>query len=67
MDLPSFDYGIAHSKFKGYLYQNTKKKDLPTVWSLVSFHRFAGWPGSILVTKVDNFRFQQIKVKVIYM
>jgi hypothetical protein len=59
MDLSSFEFETVHSKFKGFQYQNTKI-ELPTILSLVRLHRCTGWPGSILVAKVDYFWFQQI-------
>ena len=33
----------------------------PTAWSLVSLHRWADWPISILLVNVNRFRFQQSK------
>jgi hypothetical protein len=61
MDLPCFGIGIVHLKIKGFQYQNMYTKiELPTVLeSRARLQRGAGWPGSILVTNVNHFQFQQ--------
>jgi hypothetical protein len=45
MDLPSFEFGTVHSKFKGFQYQNTQNELSGKISGS------AGWPGSILATK----------------
>jgi hypothetical protein len=49
MDLPCFEFGTVHSKYKGFKNQNTKI-ELSTVQSLVvRLCRCAGLTGSVLV------------------